>query len=418
MNIKQTVVGVALMAMMAGSTLALRDDKAPTPPAAPAAPTTPVQTKDPAPEAKPAELNVGDKAPALQVASFIKGAPITSYEPGMVYVVEFWATWCGPCIRMFPHLSELQQQYEGKVRIVGVNIWERPYDDKTLGKVTTFVEKQGDKMAYTVAFDGPDKKTDAAFMQATGQNSIPAAFIVDQNGVVAWMGHPGGMDEPLAQIVGKQWDLKKAADESRAEREAAKAERAKSEARQKQLGPINKKINAAVAAKDWDAALGGLDEIKALAPDLAGRIEMSKFNMLLRQADRPDQAYALKDALMANPEIRSTPAALNQVAFTVLEGQGVSRRDYDFALAFAVTADEVAKGADWMIADTLARAHFAKGDKAKAVEVQTRAIELARAGKPVKPEAADMTELEGLLKKFKGEGEPAAQPAGQPGEKK
>lgn len=113
-------------------------------------------------DAKPERLVPGMAAPKLEVKEFIKGTAIDGFKPGQVYVVEFWATWCGPCIRAFPHLSELQEQYGDKVTIIGVNIWERPYDDGTLAKVKDTVTKQGDKMAYTVAYDGPDAKTDKA----------------------------------------------------------------------------------------------------------------------------------------------------------------------------------------------------------------------------------------------------------------
>ena len=150
--------------------------------------------------------------------------------------------------------------------------------------------------------------------------------------------------------------------------------------------------------------LDSYDAVKAAFPDMAGRIEISKFNLLLRQANQPDKAYAMKDALLASPELATTPAALNQIAYTVLEGPGVSRRDYPFALAFAEKADEAAKGQDWSIADTLARAQFATGDKAKAVESQTRAIALAKAAKIGGDELA---ELETMLKVFKGEQKPA-----------
>src|SRR5260221_10369818 len=44
------------------------------------------------------DLSVGDPAPKLEVKEFVKGSPVKSFEKGKNYVVEFWATWCRPCL--------------------------------------------------------------------------------------------------------------------------------------------------------------------------------------------------------------------------------------------------------------------------------------------------------------------------------
>src|SRR5262245_9957034 len=105
-------------------------------------------------EFKPPTLFVGSKAPALSVETWVKGTPIWSLEPGKIHVVEFWATWCAPCIRCIPHLSDLQARYRiAGVTIIAVAASERGDEAQRLGNVREFVTERGEKMAYAVGFD-------------------------------------------------------------------------------------------------------------------------------------------------------------------------------------------------------------------------------------------------------------------------
>jgi thiol-disulfide isomerase/thioredoxin len=113
------------------------------------------------------KLMVGADAPKLAISEWVKGDSVRGFESGRTYVVEFWATWCGPCIRAFPHLSEVQAKHKDDLTIIGVNIWDRKKNRQTgeytetmpdlIERVNTFVDGQGEKMGYTVAIERPTR---------------------------------------------------------------------------------------------------------------------------------------------------------------------------------------------------------------------------------------------------------------------
>ena len=133
-------------------------------------------------------LKVGDPAPKLQTGKWVQGDAVKDFEKGKAYVVEFWATWCGPCRVSIPHLNETYTKYKDKgLVVIGQDCWEKDDD-----LVAPFIEKMGEKMTYRVALDDKshDEKGQMAktWMEAAGQNGIPSAFLVDTKGVIAWIG--------------------------------------------------------------------------------------------------------------------------------------------------------------------------------------------------------------------------------------
>ncbi len=144
---------------------------------------------------------LGDPAASLEIQTWAKGKPVDVKDGKSIYIVEFWATWCGPCKVSIPHLSELQKKFKDKgVVVVGVT-------DEPVSKVKPFVDKMGDQMAYVVACD-KDQKTSAAYMEAYGQGGIPTAFVVGKNGKVLWLGHPmDGLDKVIEDVVNGKYDL-------------------------------------------------------------------------------------------------------------------------------------------------------------------------------------------------------------------
>jgi thiol-disulfide isomerase/thioredoxin len=147
-------------------------------------------------------LKPGDPAPALHVAQWIKGDAVPAFEQGKVYVVEFWATWCGPCIASMPHLSELQERYADKgLTIIGMSSVD---SRNTLEQVQKMVAEKGDGMGYTVAWDDA-RKTNEAYMQAAGRNGIPCSFLIDGAGKLAYVGHPMWLEMPLEGLFAGTW---------------------------------------------------------------------------------------------------------------------------------------------------------------------------------------------------------------------
>src|SRR5205809_3312138 len=99
------------------------------------------QTKQDTPKKAEVTLKVGDRALALKADKWLQGDEVKAFEPGKVYLVEFWATWCGPCISAMPHLAQLQAQYKDKgVTFIGYSSKD---PNNSAEQVAAFVAKRG-----------------------------------------------------------------------------------------------------------------------------------------------------------------------------------------------------------------------------------------------------------------------------------
>jgi thiol-disulfide isomerase/thioredoxin len=340
-------------------------------PAAPAAPTT-------------LALSIGSKAPIPEISDFVRGEKPTFFEPGKVYVIEFWATWCPPCRQSMPHLTKLAEDMKSKgVVIVGVS-------DEKVETVRTFLEKDEwkQKARYTLATD-PDRSTHKAYMEASGQGGIPTAFIVKE-GVVQWIGHPMEMDAPLAKIVDGTWDPKTAKQSF----EDAVAEEMKAMGRQNDM-------TKAIDSKDWDKAVALIDaEIAAAKGEEAMQSKVQKAQILL-VAGRSEAAYALCAEL-----VKEDPTLRTFVATSVLRIPDVADRRVDLAITWLTDVTSAAGPANPQVLAELAYAWSLKGDFTKAADFMRRAIDTAKSLGPTAADyVADLTEqLKGYESKAAGNG--------------
>lgn len=306
------------------------------------------------------ELNIGDDAPKLSVTEFVKGAPVESFEKGKVYMIDFWATWCGPCIRSMPHVSDMQDEYSGDgLQVVAVDIWEskRTEDgpepivgDERSELVKGFVKKHDENMRYTVAIDG-DQKLENEWMRPSGQNGIPTAMIIDRAGKLAWIGYGTDpmLEDHLKTILANKHDLK-----------ALRAER-----------------NEALKAEQSGDVIGNLFQTAM---------------ELLNDGDE-DEALALMEA-MSKTHFKKNAMGLNALAWNLVDREDVSKKSAQLSKMMATTASDLLDNKDANVLDTLGWANHYLGDHAEAIRVETLAVKMAT-------EDEQREAMEEVLEKFK-----------------
>lgn len=276
----------------------------------------------------PAPPALGVTAPPLNVAEWVQGEPVdlARGKGEHIYVIEFWATWCGPCRTSIPHLTELQKKYMDR-GVVCVGITDEQQD---ADKVKAFVQTMGEKMAYTVAIDD-QRATFEAYMKAYDQRGIPHAFLIDKRGRIVWHDHPMQIDKAVAELVSGKFDLAAARGEMR-KREEAKAARYK-------LYDLQKKY----------------------------------FDLVTTVGNTPQARQVAEEFLKA---AAGEAGQLNGFAWDILDDDDIVERDLEVAMRAAKAAYDACEGKDAAIIDTYARALFDTGRAAEAIKYQRKAVAL------------------------------------------
>lgn len=132
----------------------------------------------------------GKPAPAFSLTGLDGKTVSNDSLKGSVYVLDFWATWCGPCVASLPHLDAIYQDLKGQgVKFFAVNVAE---DKDTVQK---FV---GDtKLGIPVLLDSDGKVTD----KYDSDGSIPLTVVVGKDGVVLKAGFLGGDENQIRPII-------------------------------------------------------------------------------------------------------------------------------------------------------------------------------------------------------------------------
>jgi thiol-disulfide isomerase/thioredoxin len=288
-------------------------------------------------------LDVGDKAPALSSVNWVKGEAVK--PEGRITVVEFWATWCGPCRESIPHLTALQKQYQDKVQIAGLSNEEPP-------TVKPFVDNMGAKMDYHIGI--ADQPTYNSYME--GIDGIPHAFLIDATGVVLWAGHPAALGEPLAQLVAGTFDV----------------------AKSKLIAAASKELESLLGGQhpDIPKAIAKIDEILAL-----DAVNEQAINVRLAIANFIKKPEMVRETLVKIPLPKLSADLGNSLAWARAIDEVLVQRNLDLALAFIDRALEL-EPANPAYLDTRARLEYDLGDVAAAIATAAKAVEIDHGQNP------------------------------------
>lgn len=290
-------------------------------------------------------LKAGLPAPSLAEARWFGGTPVTNFAPGQLYVVEFRAAAAGGRVAgsIAPSLAT---KYAGRVSIISVSVAEPGADlEKQADELAAFVRSQGEGLRYAVAADTANRPLFQTWLAASGLTNPPAAFVIGQDGTLAWLGATvKGLDDAIAGalVVGRFGNTNR----------FTSAELL-----------LRQRVAALRRAGKPAEALAALDDAIAGNPILARNALGLRMSLLL-QTDAP--AARQEARKLAEGIYRNDPPMLSTLAGVQLAQRDPAERE--FGLRLAERACEQTGYAEIGMVSVLARAQSATGNPVKAVE--------------------------------------------------
>ena len=113
------------------------------------------------------------KAPDFTLTSTNgKKINLSDYK-GKIVILDFWATWCGPCRRGVPDLVDIQKEFKNKVVVIGISL----DDQRTMNDIPPFMKQYG--INYPIVYG-----TNKVVMDYGNIQAIPTSFVIDKNGYI------------------------------------------------------------------------------------------------------------------------------------------------------------------------------------------------------------------------------------------
>ena len=127
-------------------------------------------------------IKVGQKSPTINITDWVLNTPTDKNLKGKFIVLEFWATWCGPCIGAVPHLNTLQEMFKQN------DLYFVSITDETVEKINRTSKRIPFK---SIVVSDQTKATQTAFGDGKeGLVSLPMTVLIDNQDIIRWIGSP------------------------------------------------------------------------------------------------------------------------------------------------------------------------------------------------------------------------------------
>jgi thiol-disulfide isomerase/thioredoxin len=310
--------------------------------------------------APPKALLLGDPAPPLEGVVWLRGGPHDQWTRGHVYVLDFWATWCAPCVTQMPSHQALENRYAGKdVHVVGVAVWS---DEGPMTPAKALEEHPG--LTYAVAED-VDNLIAKIYMDGTKTRGLPAIMLIDRAGRLVWVGEPGDeFGAALEAVAADSFDPDSA--------------RRRDDVR-RQSQDIFEEIDEFRRSGQPDLAAARVDDVIALDEKNNGWAYAMKYEIIVIELG--DMAVATELARdFISSDAGKVPFFNYAFALRMLNMKDkvpASLWDADLALELANRSVQMADAPDPNYMAAVASVHILRGERTQAIRWQKKAIEAA-----------------------------------------
>jgi len=134
-------------------------------------------------------IKVNEKAPTINITDWIENVPNDTNLNDKYIVLEFWATWCGPCIAAVPHINSIQKEFNQK------DLYYISITDESVAKVERSLKRIN---FNSIVVTDLTKKTQINFGDGVkGLDAYPLTVLIDKTGIIKWIGEPKNLNSEI-----------------------------------------------------------------------------------------------------------------------------------------------------------------------------------------------------------------------------